>query len=165
MDLILRIYRKAWERIYIFSPSVDIDMPVKEYVERELGVDTEKEKCFFSEWDTGALEEIVETQKRVTEASKKAKMKSLYGILIVVDDFADDPRIMHSNSGAGSGGSMLNTLFIRGRHMMISTLVSSQKLRLVSPTIRVNLQFMLVWRLRNQTELQSLLEEISRSIL
>ena len=45
--------------------------------------------------------------------------------------------------------------------MMISTLVSSQKLRLVSPTIRVNLQFMLVWRLRNNTELQSLLEEIS----
>ena len=56
---------------------------------------------------------------------------------------------------------MLNTLFIRGRHMGVSTLVSSQKLRLVSSTIRVNLQFMLIWRLRNRMELQSLLEEIS----
>ena len=44
---------------------------------------------------------------------------------------------------------------------MISTLVSSQKLRLLSSTMRVNVQFMLVWRLRNRMELQSLLEEIS----
>ena len=56
---------------------------------------------------------------------------------------------------------MLNTLFVRGRHLCISTLVSSQKLRLVSPTIRVNLQFLCVWRLRNQHELESLLEEVS----
>ena len=55
---------------------------------------------------------------------------------------------------------MLNTLFIRGRRMGISTLVSSQKLKLVSTTIRVNLQFMLVWRLRNRMELASLLEAI-----
>ena len=44
---------------------------------------------------------------------------------------------------------------------MISTLASSQKLRLLSSTMRVNVQFMLVWRLRNRMELQSLLEEIS----
>ena len=56
---------------------------------------------------------------------------------------------------------MLNTLFVRGRHLCISTLVSSQKLRLVSSTIRVNLQFLCVWRLRNQHELESLLEEVS----
>ena len=95
------------------------------------------------------------------EHSKKAKMKKLYGICVVVDDFADSPQIMHSGSGAANGGSVLNTLFIRGRHMMISTIVSSQKLRLISPTIRVNVQFMLIWRLRNRLELQSLLEEIS----
>jgi hypothetical protein len=164
VDLIVRIYRGAFERIYIFSPSVHLDsawLPVKDYVEKELKVDTQKEQCFFDEWDTEALSGIVATQRRVTEESKKQKLRSLYGILVVVDDFADDPRVMHSGSGASSGGSMLNTLFIRGRHMMISTLVSSQKLRLVSPTIRVNLQFMIVWRLRNQQELQSLLEEIS----
>ena len=45
--------------------------------------------------------------------------------------------------------------------MMISTIVSSQRLRLLAPTMRVNVQFMLVWRLRNRLELQSLLEEIS----
>ena len=37
VDLILRLYRNAWERIYIFSPSVHIDscwQPVKDYIER-----------------------------------------------------------------------------------------------------------------------------------
>jgi len=165
VDLILRIYRGAFERIYVFSPSVNIDSawkPVKDYVEQGLGVDLSREQAFYDEWDTNALTEIVETQRRVTAELKRQKAsKRLFGILIIVDDFADDPRIMHSNAGAASGGSMLNTLFIRGRHMGISTLVSSQKLKLVSSTIRVNLQFMLVWRLRNRMELASLLEEIS----
>ena len=56
---------------------------------------------------------------------------------------------------------MLNTLFVRGRHAFISTIVSSQKLRLVATTLRVNAQFMLVWRLRNRMELQALFEELS----
>ena len=165
VDTILRLYRGAFERIFIFSPSVNIDSvwkPVKDYIEKDMGVDTAKEQCWWDEWDTSALADIVETQRRVTAELKRQKAsKRLYGVLIIVDDFADDPRIMHSAAGAASGGSMLNTLFIRGRHMGISTLVSSQKLKLVSTTIRVNLQFMLVWRLRNRMELASLLEEIS----
>ena len=44
---------------------------------------------------------------------------------------------------------------------MISCLVASQKLRALSTTIRTNAQFMLCWRLRNQRELDTLLEEIS----
>ena len=164
VDLILRLYRNAWERIYIFSPSVHIDScwkPVKDYIEKDLEVDGSKEPFFFDTWEPDVLNDIVDTQKRVIEESKKQKIKQLYGILIVVNDFADSPQVVHSSSGAASGGSMLNTLFIRGRHMMISTLVSSQKLRLLSSTMRVNVQVMLVWRLRNRMELQSLLEEIS----
>jgi hypothetical protein len=163
-DIILRLYRGAWERIYIFSPSVHVDsawVPVKEYIEDVLKVDGSKEPFFFDTWQPEVLNEIVETQKRVVQECKRQKIKQLYGILIVVDDFADSPNVVHSNSGAGAGGSMLNTLFVRGRHLACSVIVSSQKLRLLSTTMRVNAQFMLVWRLRNRLELQSLLEEIS----
>ena len=41
VDLILRHYRGCFERIFVFSPSVDIDSawePVKEYVKVHLGV-------------------------------------------------------------------------------------------------------------------------------
>ena len=55
----------------------------------------------------------------------------------------------------------LDTLFIRGRHMQISTWVSSQKLRLISAAVRVNQQFLCCWRLRNQHELEAVIEELS----
>ena len=68
-------------------------------------------------------------------------MKKLYQVLVVIDDFADTPQL-HKPHGA------LDTLFIRGRHMQISTWVSSQKLRLISAAVRVNMQFLCCcWRL------------------
>ena len=45
--------------------------------------------------------------------------------------------------------------------MQISTWVSSQKLRLISAAVRVNMQFICIWRLRNQLELEAVLEELS----
>ena len=85
----------------------------------------------------------------------------MFNIAVIVDDFADDPSVCHQTGGNSAGGSMLNTLFVRGRHAFISTIVSTQKLRLLASTIRVNAQFLCVWRLRNRLELQSLLEELS----
>ena len=73
----------------------------------------------------------------------------------MVDDFADQPEL-HRRTGDGA----LDTLFIRGRHMQISTWVSSQKLRLISAAVRVNMQFICIWRLRNQLELEAV-EELS----
>ena len=81
-------------------------------------------------------------------------MKKLYQVLIICDDFADSPQL-HKPHGA------LDTLFIRGRHLQISTWVGSQKLRLISAAVRVNQQFLCCWRLRNQHELDAVIEELS----
>eukprot|EP00439_Symbiodinium_sp_Y106_P057156 s3291_g8.t1 len=124
---------EVFERIYIFSPSIEIDdawKPVKDFIEHRMGVNTEREQ--------------------------ELGFKKLYQILIVIDDFADQPEL-HRRTGDGA----LDTLFIRGRHMQISTWVSSQKLRLISAAVRVNMQFMCVWRLRNQLELEAVLEELT----
>ena len=75
---------------------------------------------------------------------------------MVIDDFADQPEL-HRRTGDGA----LDTLFIRGRHMQISTWISSQKLRLISAAVRVNMQCICIWRLRNQLELEAVLEELS----
>ena len=81
-------------------------------------------------------------------------MKKLYQALVILDDVADMPQL-HKPNGA------LDTLFIRGRHMQVSTWVSSQKLRLISAAVRVNMQFLCCWRLRNQHELDAVIEELS----
>ena len=84
-------------------------------------MNTEREQTYWDEWDEAALRRIIQQQRKITEASKKLEMKKLYQVLVVIDDFADTPQL-HKPHGA------LDTLFIRGRHMQISTWVSSQKL-------------------------------------
>ena len=72
--MILEIYRGCFDRIYIFSPSIDVDktwIPVKEYIEKSQKVDLKKEKIFFDSYDAEALENIVSTQHKVAEHMKK----------------------------------------------------------------------------------------------
>ena len=76
ISLILEQYRGVFERIYIFSPifnpSVNIDdgwIPVKKYIEEDLGVNTEREQTYWDEWDEAALRRIIQ-QRNSTEASK-----------------------------------------------------------------------------------------------
>ena len=56
---------------------------------------------------------------------------------------------------------MLNTLFVRGRHMQISTFMSVQKMRLAGSILRVNAQALCVFWLRNRLELDAIIEELS----
>ena len=78
VSLLLDMYRGAFARIYVFSPSVDIDAawrPVKDYIEKDLGVDEKKEPYFFNRWDPDALQDILTTQAKMVEYQKKNKYK------------------------------------------------------------------------------------------
>ena len=47
VSMILDIYRDCFARIYIFSPSINVDHswePVKNYIEKDLKINTEKER-------------------------------------------------------------------------------------------------------------------------
>ena len=53
----------VFEKIYIFSPSVNIDdswIPVKKYIEEDLGVNTERKQAYYDEWDEAALRGIIQ---------------------------------------------------------------------------------------------------------
>ena len=157
ISLILEQYRGVFERIYIFSPSINVDdgwIPVKKCMEEDLGVNVEKDQAYWEDWDEPALRRIIQQQRKITETSKKLEMKKLYQVRIIPDDLADMPQL-HKPNGAP------DTLFIRGRHMQISTWVSSQKLKLINAAVRVNQQFLCCWRLRNQRKLDAVVEELS----
>ena len=160
VDLLTRLYSGCFERIYVFSPSVHLDsvwQVVKDYVQKTMGVPDE-EQCFFYTWDEETLGEILKTQRAVIEHQKKEKItRQLFGIAIIVDDFADSPQVMNSRAG----GNALNTLLVRGRHMMISSLILTQTLRLAGSILRVNAQALVVFRLRNRLELDAIIEELS----
>ena len=74
-DLLVRIYAGCFERIYVWSPSVDLDHqwdPVKRYSERVLKVDQSKEKTFFNTWDEGQVREIIRRHTEVTLSVQEA---------------------------------------------------------------------------------------------
>ena len=158
VHLVLGLYRGCFERVYVFSPSVDIDHgwdAVKQYSEKELGVDPRKEQCFFSEWDESALNHICHEHAKVTALAKKQKMKTLCSILVIIDDWAESRQVIHSPTNC------ISSAFLRGRHQGLSIIVSSQKLTCLDPVIRVNATFWIVFRLNSGVELKALLEQFS----
>ena len=85
---------------------------------------------------------------------KQQNHTKIYQILIVIDDFADDPVFSRHSK-------LLHALFTRGRHSMISTIVSTQKYRAISNIIRVNATNLYVFRLRNAGDLEAQIDEAS----
>jgi HEPN domain-containing protein len=155
-NFILNIYRDCFERIYIFSPSIDVDNAwdnVKDYIRDKIRP-FPNEKIYFDHYNPDDLEEIIETQKKVIEIQKEQKHKQLFQILIVIDDFADDTNFTRKST-------LLHQLYIRGRHNYISTLTSTQVYRQISPIVRKNMTHLFVFRLRNQADLEAITEEVS----
>ena len=75
----------------------------------------------------------------------------------MVDDFADDISLSRSSK-------LLHSLYTRGRHACISTIVATQKFTAISPIIRVNAVELYVYRLRSGQDLDTLINEVSALI-
>ena len=85
---------------------------------------------------------------------KQQNHTKIFKILIVIDDFADDPSFARHSK-------LLHALFTRGRHSMISTIVSTQKYRSISTIVRVNATNLYIFRLRNAGDLEAWVDEVS----
>ena len=130
--------------------------PVKKYIEHEMKIaHTEKEPLFSDNYDASALQNIITTQHKVIDFMKKQKNTTkLYSVLVVVDDFADDPTFSRQSK-------MLHALYTRGRHNSISTITATQKFSSIAPIIRVNATELYVYRLRNYKDLETFIDEVS----
>ena len=158
MHLILQIYHNAFERVYIWSPSIFRDpawKPVIEYIKDDLKVDNKKDKCLFDNYVPAELENVITTQNEIIDYLKSNdKNDKLYSILIIIDDFADAPSFTRNSK-------LLHGLYTRGRHSYISSIISSQVFTTVSPIIRRNLSSLYVFKLTNIRELEGFVEEYS----
>ena len=78
----------------------------------------------------------------------------MFQVLIIIDDFADDPRFVRSSK-------LLHSLYTRGRHSYISVITATQVFNALHPIIRKNATDLYVYKLRNNKDLESLIEELS----
>jgi len=155
-NMILDIYKDCFSRIYIFSPSINVDFqtwePVKKYINKSIN-NTHDENFYYDNFDEEALHSIINTQRKIVEYQKKNDHKKLFQILVIIDDFADNFKVSHH--------PLINALFTRGRHSCISTIVATQKFHALSNIIRINATDLYVFRLRNYSDLQAFLDEVS----
>jgi len=160
-NMILNLYRGCFERVYIFSPSINVDAswePVKTYIEEEMDAhETDSEKFYFDSYDAEALENIILTQNKLIQHMKSKNKKRLFQILIIIDDMADNPVFTRSSK-------LLHSLYTRGRHAFISTVTATQQYHALAPIIRINATELFVYRLRNQKDLEAVLEGTSALI-
>ena len=160
-SMILDIYRGVFERIYIWSPSISVDSnwtPVKRYIQDELKVDLEKEKCLFDEYIPEELDNVIKRQHKVIEYQKKNDHKKLFSILKIVDDFANSKSFSRNSP-------LLNQLYVRGRHNSINIITATQIFIALSPIIRVNSRQLFFFRLRNYKEIETMVEELSAVLI
>lgn len=154
-NLITNVYKDCFERVYIFSQSINLDRtydPIK-----NIQKDIKKEDLYFETFNEIALQDIINKHSRIIAKLKDEKEKEMYNICIVIDDFIDDRRISNNSKA-------LNSLFIRGRHSFISTICLIQKYISVSPMIRLNVSALMIFKLKNMKDLQALLDETSALI-
>ena len=81
-SLILDIYKGCFSRIYIFSPSIDIDdtwLPVKEYIADELTT-AKHEQIYYQDFDGEAVQHILDTEKKVIDHQKKIQKLNSYSV-------------------------------------------------------------------------------------
>ena len=157
-NMILDIYRDCFSRIFIFSPSINVDSTwnsVKKYISDEMKVEhTEEEPIYFDHYDANALQNIIDIQHKITTYLKSQNKTKLFQILIIIDDFADDPSFSRHSK-------IVHALYTRGRHNMISTITATQKFSAIHPLIRVNATDSYVYRLRNYKDLETFIDEVS----
>ena len=152
-SMILDHYRGCFEQIHYWSQSADLDPALKQiakYAHDELG----QENCLHSEWNEDEIKELMLKQRKVISAARdRDDGEFLPQQLWVIDDYADNARTAR--------GPLLASLYTRGRHLLINIVTCSQRLRLLSPTIRVNCSFIIVFRIKSFQDLHSIIEESS----
>ena len=91
---------------------------------------------------------------KITEYMKKHKKTKMFQVLIIIDDFADDPKFCRSSK-------LLHSLYTRGRHSYISVITATQVFVALHPIIRKNATDLYSYKLRNYRDLETLIEELS----
>lgn len=161
LTLLTKLLRKAngdsvFSRIYVWSPTVFVDPawePVREFIHGKMKVPKD-EVWAYDSYDPESMQAVITQQTKVIDAAKKRDVRKMFSILVVVDDFADQPAMVRSDK-------LLWSLFCRGRHAFISTIVSTQKYKALSPIIRCNATALVVFRPRSATELDAIVDELS----
>jgi hypothetical protein len=137
--------KERMDRMYIFSPSLHLnddwkDVPTKHKFQPET----------FAEVEKRLMTILTKQEKNIKQHGKKA----VYHLLILLDD-----------SAAMSGfheSKVLQTFFFRGRHCLISIVLTSQSYKALPKKVRANCSHWVLFRPQSMAEADELANDLVR---
>ena len=149
-----------FDRYELYAANIFNDVQYQvliDYIETTTG---QKKADFCHEtFDQDAIRQLMEDQRKTNAYLRKIGSKRLMSACIVIDDFGEDTSIVRAH------GSVLNSLFTRGRHLQISCYgLLLQRFKMANPTIRYNAHVIYVHKLNSSEDLENLASEYSASV-
>jgi len=140
-NLLIKMLNSAYfinnfDNVFIFSPTIELD----ETWETVRDYPTKRKIIKFDKFDETIIDDILQLQ-RVSEDSS----------LIIIDDFAEKLK--------GKRGNVLEQLATKGRHFNASFIFTSQKYNAVPTIIRNNVDEIIFFRVSNNLELKTIVDE------
>ena len=158
LNLALKFWRGCFSRIILFSPTCDVDSgwePLEKHIRHDLKVPEEEPWC-YNEFSESKLEEILDLQKKIIQYQKKHNPPGtkMHGLLLLIDDFGADSQIMkHTKT--------IDKLFTQGRHIFVSTILSTQRWMMSSATQRSQATLIMYGSPRSELDFSKFAEENS----
>jgi hypothetical protein len=144
----------CFDRYELFSPNIHQDPQFRMLIDYVVNQTGQKPEDFcHEEFDQNFIKTIMLDQKKANLYLRKIGAQRLLSRCIVLDDMGDDASVVRANS------SVVNALFTRGRHYLISTFLLLQKFKMASTNVRFNAMSIIVHKLNSQADLDAICEE------
>lgn len=141
-ELITEDFKKSFNNIFVFCPSMDYSGDYDEYKQQKYF-----KNRLFDSYDSSIIQEIIEEQEHIIDRYGKSRCPQT---CIILDDSLEYIQGNHN---------IISKLFFKGRHINLSVIVLVQKLKGIGTLLRINTRYCIFFRCGNTQELDNLLEE------
>ena len=148
----------VFDEIHYWTGSAKLDVnleKLKNWTEDVLKQDPEKNPAIHDGFNPEEVRSVIEKQRRAVRKARRDS-KRIPQILFIVDDLADDKRTM--------GCGLIRELMLRGRHSMISTILSTQKMRSIDHACRLQFTAIAQFAVRSMKDWEVIKEEFTATI-
>ena len=123
--------KHKFHKIFVLCPTEKINRFYSDIV---------NDDCIFDNYDEKWMEKLIEKMTDINANKSKNERKH---ILLILDDCVSDHNFHQSPT--------IKKLFLRGRHINISLLITTQYIYLISPSMRNNLDYIFCGQMNKQS--------------
>ena len=123
--------RHHFARVFVLCPTEKINRFYSDIV---------SDDCIFDNYDEKWMNKLID---KMTEINANKPTKERKHILLILDDCVSDHNFHQSPT--------IKKLFLRGRHINISLLITTQYIYLISPSMRNNLDYIFCGQMNKQS--------------